>query len=835
MPDPIPDPSAAAGLSSRQATERLARFGPNELPDTRPSLLRNALAKLWAPVPWMLELAVLLELWLGKHVEAALIAALIVFNAVVALVQEGRARNALAALRSRLALNATVRRDGTWATLPARQLVPGDRVKLSLGDVVPADCLLQAGQVLLDQSMLTGESVPVEAGPGASAWAGALVRRGQAEALVNATGARTRFGRTAQLVGSAHVMGTQQHAVLQVVRNLALFNGTVIALLGLYAWQRGLALVEIEPLVLTAMLASIPIALPATFTLAAALAAHALAERGVLATRLSALDEAGTLDVLCSDKTGTLTLNALQVARIVPASGLDAAQLLTLAALASSDGGSDPVDAAVRAAWTAAAGPSLPQRLAFEPFDPATRQARALYRDATGQEASVAKGAYATLAGAATPDAELQAQAQALEREGLRVLAVATGAAPALRLAGLVALGDPPRPDAAALVQRLREHGVQVLMVTGDAPGTAAAVAHAVGIGGTLWSPGPDATPPAGHAVYAGVLPEDKFHLVRALQQAGHTVGMCGDGANDAPALHQAHMGIAVAQATDVAKAAAGLVLTTPGLSGVMAAIEEGRQTFRRVQTYALNSIIKKVATVLFIALGFVMTGNAILTPLLMIIYLVAGDFLSMAIATDRVQAARTPNVWRIDALTGVAVVLGLAQLGFACALLAWGAFSLRLEAGRLQTLAFLTLVLAGQATIYAIRTRGSLWQTRPSAWLVGASLLDVAVGVTVAASGWFSAALPGRVIAGVLGAALLLTPSSRHCARWRRAGCDWADSRSPAPGRFSFRCPRRRLSAASATGAGRAPHPRQRRRRSAWQSARPGSPCWCSRPAFPA
>lgn len=760
MTPPDPDPAPTAGLSSAQAAQRLAESGPNELPDTRPSLLRNALGKLWAPVPWMLELAVLLELWLGKHVEAALIATLIAFNAIVALVQEGRARNALAALRSRLALNASVRRDGAWATLPARALVAGDRVKLSLGDVVPADCRVQAGQVLLDQSMLTGESVPADAGPGADAWSGALVRRGQAEAVVTATGARTRFGRTAALVGSAHVMGTQQRAVLQVVRNLAVFNGTTIVLLALYAWQRGLALIEIEPLVLTAMLASIPIALPATFTLAAALAAHALAARGVLATRLSALDEAGTMDVLCSDKTGTLTRNALQVARVVPTGGLDAAQLLTLAALASSDGGSDPVDAAVRAAWAGAGGTTLPPRLAFEPFDPTTRQARARWRDASGHEAIVAKGAYATLAAAAAPDATLRARAQALEREGLRVLAVATGAAPPLRLAGLIALGDPPRADAAALVQRLQQHGVQVLMVTGDAAQTAAAVAGAVGIAGTLWSPGADATaPPPGHAVYAGVLPETKFALVRALQQAGHTVGMCGDGANDAPALRQAHMGIAVAQATDVAKAAAGLVLTTPGLAGVMAAIEEGRQTFRRVQTYALNSIIKKVATVLFIALGFVLTGHAILTPLLMIVYLLAGDFLSMAIATDRVQAARTPNVWRIDALTGVAVGLGLAQLGFACALLAWGAFGLRLAAAQLQTLAFLTLVLASQATIYAIRTRGSLWQTRPSAWLIGASLLDVALGVAVAASGWVSAPLPWRVIAGVLAAALLLAP----------------------------------------------------------------------------
>ena len=317
------------------------------MPDTASSAAPGV-EKFWAPVPWMLEAAIVLEVALGNYIEAAIIAGLLVFNAALGLFQESRAQATLAALKSRLALNASVRRDGGWKTVPAAELVPGDVVKLSLGGVVAADVRLTAGEVLLDQSMLTGESVPIEAGAGVQTYAGALVRRGEAVAEVTATGARTKFGRTAELVRTAHVVSSQQKAVLRVVRNLAAFNGVVIVMLVAYACFLTMPLAEIIPLVLTAILASIPVALPATFTLASALGARALAKRGVLPTRLSAVDEAATMDVLCADKTGTLTRNALTVTTVHPMPGFDEAHVLALAALASSDGGQDPVDAAIR-------------------------------------------------------------------------------------------------------------------------------------------------------------------------------------------------------------------------------------------------------------------------------------------------------------------------------------------------------------------------------------------------------------------------------------------------------------------------------------------------------
>ncbi len=745
------------GLTSDEARRRLASFGPNAMPDTSEHPLRMALEKFWAPVPWMLEAAIVLDLVLGKYVEAAIIAGLLVFNAALGLFQESRAQATLAALKSRLALNASVRRDGAWKTIPAAGLVPGDVVKLSLGGVVAADVRLTAGEVLLDQSMLTGESVPIEAGAGVQTYAGALVRRGEAVAEVTATGARTKFGRTAELVRIAHVVSSQQKAVLRVVRNLAAFNGVVIVVLVAYAFFLKMTLAEVVPLVLTAVLASIPVALPATFTLAAALGARALAKRGVLPTRLSAVDEAASMNVLCADKTGTLTRNALTVTTVRPMPGFDVPHVLTLAALASADGGQDPVDGAIRSAALGNAVSDAPKIIKFVPFDPATKMSEATVADPGGGTQRVVKGAFAVITGLAQPSPTAAAAANELEGKGFRVLAVAAGTPNAIKLVGLIALSDPPRSDSAALVTELRGLGVRTVMVTGDAPVTAAIVAKAVGLGGSICPPGPipDAVHPEQFAVFAGVLPEDKYKLVKAFQMAGHTVGMCGDGANDAPALRQAQMGIAVSTATDVAKSAAGMVLTEPGLAGIVAAVKEGRVTFQRILTYTLNAIIKKVVTVLFLVLGLIMTGHAILTPLLMVIVMVTGDFLSMSLTTDSVRPSPMPNTWRIGNLTIAGVVLGICLLAFCTGVLAFGRFWINLGTGALQTLAFVVLVFGGQATIYAIRERRHLWGSCPSLWLAVSSVTDITIASTLAVSGIVMTPLPALVVIGALAAAI--------------------------------------------------------------------------------
>jgi H+-transporting ATPase len=744
------------GLTGDEARRRLKKFGPNAMPDISAHPLRMALAKFWAPVPWMLEAAIVLQIVLGDYVEAGVIAALLVFNAALGLFQESRAQATLAALKSRLALSASVRRDGAWKIVPAAELVPGDVVKLSLGGVVAADVHLFAGEVLLDQSMLTGESVPIEAGAGVQTYAGALVRRGEALAEVTATGVRTKFGRTAELVRTAHVVSSQQKAVLRVVRNLAVFNGVIIVLLVAYAHFLKMPLPEIIPLVLTAVLASIPVALPATFTLASALGARALARLDVLPTRLSAVDEAASMDVLCADKTGTLTRNELTVTAVRPMPGFDPPHVLALAALASADGGQDPVDAAIRAAAGDKPVSDAPKLVKFVPFDPVAKMSEATATDPTGSAQRIVKGAFAVVAGLAQPSPTAAATAKELEGQGFRLLAVAAGTPTAMKLAGLIALSDPPRADSAALVTELRQLGVRTVMVTGDAAATAAIVAHAVGLGGATCPPGPipDKVHPDTFAVFAGVLPEDKYKLVKAFQKGGHVVGMCGDGANDAPALRQAQIGIAVSTATDVAKSAAGMVLTKPGLVGIVAAVKEGRETFQRILSYTLNSITKKIAQVLFLAAGLIMIGHAILTPLLMVLIMITGDFLGMSLTTDNVRPSPIPKAWNIGNLTIAGATMGIGELIFCTCVLAFGAYGMAFDTGTLRTLAFVVIVFGNQATTYTNRERRHLWSSCPSNWLIVSSVADILIASCLSIAGIAMAPLPAVVVGGTLAAA---------------------------------------------------------------------------------
>lgn len=757
-PTAPPAQTASAGLTSDEASKRLQKDGRNAIPDTSAHPLRDVLGKFWAPVPWLLEFAIVLQVVLHKYLEAAVIAGLLIFNAALAYFQEGRAQATLAALKHRLALNASVRRDGAWKMIPAAQVVCGDLIKLSLGGVVAADARLLDGSVQLDQSMLTGESLPVEAGGGFDTYAGALVGRGEATAQVTATGVRTKFGRTAELVRTAHVVSSQQKAVLNIVRNLAYFNAVVIVLIGTYAYFHSMSWSEIVPLLLTSVLAAIPVALPATFTLAAALGAQSLAKLGVLPTRLSAVDEAGTMDVLCSDKTGTLTANQLSVTSVKPMDDFDKAQVLGLAALASSDGGQDSVDTAIRSAASLKAMSDAPKVTNFVPFDPAKKISEATVTDAKGELQQIMKGACSAVSSLAAPAPTAALIADGLEKQGFRVLAVAAGPNGSVKIVGFIALSDPPRTDSVSLISELKGLGVRTVMVTGDAPETAKIIARDVGLDGPVCPAGavPDMVKPGDFAIFASILPEGKFNLVKAFQKSGHTVGMCGDGANDAPALRQAQIGIAVSTATDVAKSAAGMVLTEAGLGGIVAAIKEGRVTFQRILTYTLNSVIKKIVQVLLLAIGLILTGHAILTPMLMVIVMITGDFLAMSLTTDRVRPSTMPNAWNVGRITGVAVLLGLCFLAFCVGIVAFGKFEVRLGIEALRTLSVVAIVYGSQATIYALRARRHMWGLRPTVWLVLSTIADVAIITVLASRGIAMAPLSLPILGCEFAAALL-------------------------------------------------------------------------------
>lgn len=723
-----------SGLSSAEAAHRLREFGSNQISEIRQSLFERLTARLWAPLPWMLEATILLEILLDHILQAILISVLLLFNAFLGVTQESKARAAVTALTQKLALSANVERDGVWQTVPADRLVPGDLVKLPLGSIVPADIRIGSGQVSVDESMLTGESLAADRSVDDVVFAGAQIRRGEATGVVVATAERTAFGKTASLVAHAEGASSEEHVVLAVVRDLALVNGAIVLGMLIYAHRIGLDVSESVPLLLTAMLASVPVALPATFTLAAALSARRLVRQSVLPTRLAAVNEAATMTVLCSDKTGTLTVNALAVSHVLGFRGYDGNKVVALAAAASSDGG-DPVDRAIRDA-ARARGLDVPSAVAFTPFDPTTKTSTATLTDGS----IVRKGAVHALADAPLSLVEGKARAQ-LAGDGCRILGVQHAGV----LVGMIGMADPPRPDAAPLINSLERLGIRVVMVTGDAPETALTIARSVGIQGRLCDAEtfPTLRAAGDYGVFAGLYPEQKLQLVQLFQKAGHVVGMCGDGVNDAPALRQAQMGIAVSTATDVAKAAAGLVLTEPGLSGIVRAIGEGRATFQRIRTYTLSMVARKILFVLYLAFGLVITRHAVLTPLLMVLLLIVNDFLTMAITTDRAQETARPNRWRVASIMAEGGAYGLSTLAFALGVLGLSLSVSQLAMRQIQTLSFVMLMLVVQAVIYVARTSGALWSAPPSGWLAAATAATVAIGLILAAAGILMPSIP--------------------------------------------------------------------------------------------
>lgn len=749
------------GLTTAEAQARLKQHGPNAVVEEKAHPLRQFLKRFWSPIPWLLEATIIIQLFLGEHIEAAVIAGVLVLNAGLSLLQESRAQKALALLRRQLQVTARVRRDGEWTTVPAEALVPGDVIHLRQGGIVPADVKLTDGSLLVDQSALTGESAAVLVASGKTAFSGALVRGGEATGEVTATGARTFFGKTAELVRTAGSANRQEHEIVGVVKNLFVINAALAVVVVGYAHHAGMSLEFVLPLLLTILLASIPVALPATFTFAAALGSLELSRRGVLITRLSALHDIASMTVLCTDKTGTLTRNEATVETLWAAPGFSATDVLRAAAQASDPAGQDPVDGAiVKAARERGWSAGEAERIAFTPFDPTTKRAEAVYREATGSRRYV-KGAPAVVAQmAGVAETLWKPQAEAMSARGQRVLAVAAGDESAVDLVGLVGLEDAVREDSKAVVSAIQNAGVRVVMVTGDNALTARHVAELVGISGGLCSPEKlhgdlrDDTLDCG--VFAGVFPEDKYRLVRGFQRRGAVVGMSGDGVNDAPALRQAEAGVAVANATDVAKAAAAMVLLRPGLGDVLPAIQTSRRVFQRIITYTLAMLTKKIEMMALLVVGFLLTGHKPLTPLLMVLILFLNDFLTMSLSTDRMGFASQPNRWNTRAILLAASVLAAGKLGFSLGVFIYGNYVLHLEPALLQALTFATLIFSSQAGIYLLRERGHFWQSCPSGFLMASSALGLGVTVFLALRGLFMPALPPGLLLAVFGAGLV-------------------------------------------------------------------------------
>jgi H+-transporting ATPase len=757
----LSNPTTLTGLSTQEAQQRLQTYGPNAVPEEHPHRWLIFLHKMGGPVPWMLELATILEMVMGKYVNAVVTMVLVLLNATLSFIQENRAQNALALLRQRLTIQSRVMRDGRWQLIPAQDLVPGDLIRVRVGDMVPADVRLLGGELSADQSALTGESLSVDIGPGATAYAGSTVQRGEAAGEVSATGQHTYFGHTAELVHTAKTVSHLESIIANIVKYLVAMNLILVAAILIYGVTTSLQWSLLLPFILILLVASVPVALPATFTLATALGSLELSRRGVVVTRLSAITESAGMDVLCSDKTGTITKNQLALADSHAYPPYTQEELLRLAALVSDDATQDPIDLAIlQGAADRQISVDMAQRVDFTPFDPMTKRTEALVRQ-NGHDLRVVKGfpqaVMAMTANGVDPTPDLDS----LAAGGYRVLAVAAGQNGDLRLAGLVALQDPPRDDSKTVVQRLRDLGVRVLMITGDSLATAQAIARQVGITGEACSA--DAVHQGRHdstecEVFAGVFPEDKFQLVKNLQQAGHVVGMTGDGVNDAPALKQAEVGVAVANATDVAKAAASLVLTNPGLSDMLAAVEVGRRIYQRMLTYTLNKIVKTFQIGLFLSLGLLLFGDFVTRPRLILLLLFANDFVTMSLATDRVSFSPHPDRWNIRSLVVSALVVASAWLVFSFGTFLVGRDVLNLDLGQLRTLVFLMLVFSGQANVYLVRERRHLWSSRPSRWLMLGTTFDVIAVSLLATQGILMVGIQPALVGGILLATVLYT-----------------------------------------------------------------------------
>jgi plasma-membrane proton-efflux P-type ATPase len=750
--------NADSGLSRAEVEVRRKEHGYNEVPEKKGHPVRKVLGKFWGISAWMLELIIVLSAVLGKYSDLVLVSALLVINAGLSLVQEHRAAGVVAALRKRLQVNARVQRDSSWLVVPARELVPGDIIRVRPGDIIPADVKLLTGAATVDQSALTGESKDADKAPGEMLSSGSIVRRGEANGVVILTGAKTYFGRTTQLVQQARPKLHIEAVVSKVVRWLFLIVGTLLGVVVVLSLIRGAPLLEMIPLMLVLMMSAVPVALPVMFTVSTAVGSKELAKRGVLVTRLSASEDAATMDVLCVDKTGTITMNQLAVAGVTPLGHATEADVLFAGSLASQEANQDPIDLAFLAAARVRKvfdHQTKVTPVSFAPFDAKTRRTEAVVEQ-NGQRLRVMKGAVRTLAEACglPPPAitELEARASESAAKGYRTLAVARGPATgAPVLVGLVALFDPPRPDAKQLIEALRERGVAVKMLTGDALAVASEIARGVGLpnirrmadlkAASAQAAGKTADLFGGADGFAEVYPEDKYVVVKNLQAAGHVTGMTGDGVNDAPALRQAEVGIAVSTATDVAKGAASVVLTEPGLTNIVALVEQGRTIYQRILTWIINKISRTILKAAFVAIAYVVTGKFVVSAFAMLLLTFMTDFAKIALATDRVRPSKKPETWNIGGFVVVSVVLGLIMLGETLLLLwlGWRRFGLASDPNALYTFSFLMLLYFGMFSVVSARERRAFWSTMPGRTLLAALATEAFVGTALTRVG-----LPG-------------------------------------------------------------------------------------------
>jgi H+-transporting ATPase len=773
---------SAIGLTTAEARKRLTRYGENTIRQERVSAWRKLLAFFWGPIPWMIEIAAIISAAALRWEDFAIIASLLFINASVGFWEEHKADNAIEALKHRLAPLARVLRDGTWQDIPAQDLVPGDLVFLRLGNIVPADAELVDGDYLsVDQAALTGESLPADKKPGDTAYSGSVVRQGEMKAVVSATGMATYFGRTARLVETAETRSHFQRAVLRIGNFLILTTLALVALVILVALFRGHPLIETLLFALILTVAAIPVALPAVMSVTLAVGASTLARMQAIVSRLVAIEEMAGMDVLCTDKTGTLTKNELTLGAPVLIDAKDTDELVTAAALACERESPDAIDAAILKELQDGRHLDDYEVVQFEPFDPVRKRAEAKLRRGA-QRLHVAKGAPQAILALTTSEGDLlkrvHDETDALAARGYRTLGVAsTDDDGGWRFLGLLPLFDPPRDDSAETIKTAGTMGLRVRMVTGDHVAIARETAGKLGLQTNIVSAREvfehDTSDGDGARIeaaggFAEVFPEHKFKIVRALQRAGHIVGMTGDGVNDAPALKQADIGIAVSGATDAARAAADLVLTAPGLSVIAMAVEEARRIFERMRSYAVFRVAETIRVLGFIALAIVIFDFYPVTPIMLVLLAILNDFPIMMIAYDNVRVEKQPVRWDMLEALAVALVAGIMGV-IATFILFWTARDyLHFPPGQIQTIIFLKLLVAGHLTIYITRSRSWFWARPWPNWrLFVTTEATQVLGTLAAVYGWLLEPIGWEHALLVWGYALLWFPLNNAARVW--------------------------------------------------------------------
>jgi len=747
--------SSPDGLSQAEAQKRLTQYGPNEIEEKRTSPFLKFLTYFWGPIPWMIEAAVILSAVARHWPDFSIILLLLLANAVVGFWEEHQAGNAIAALKATLAIKARVKRDGKWTTPEARDLVPGDVIRVRLGDIVPADArLLEGDPVEVDQSALTGESLPATRTPGEAVFSGSIIRQGEIGALVYATGANTYFGKTAQLVQEAHTVSHFQRAVLKIGNYLIILAVALVAVIIAVALFRGDPMLTTLQFALVLTVAAIPVAMPTVLSVTMAVGARLLAKKEAIVTRLAAIEELAGVDVLCSDKTGTLTQNQLTLGDPFSVDGIPADQVILNAALASRAENQDTIDLAVLGGLQNDQALKDYQVLHFQPFDPVHKRTEATVKGTDGKEFKVTKGAPQVILELSGNSGQVKPAIEKAVNEfaarGFRSLGVARADAQGpWRFLGVLPLFDPPREEAKSTIATARQMGVGVKMVTGDQVAIARETARKLGLGSNIL----DATgfgdtkhqetAQLAESIeeadgFAQVFPEHKFHIVDVLQQRGHIVGMTGDGVNDAPALKKADCGIAVSGATDAARAAASIVLMTSGLSVIIDAMKESRNIFQRMNSYAIYRIAETLRVLLFMTLAILIFNFYPLTAVMIVMLALLNDGAILSIAYDNVHYEDKPEAWNMRMVLGVATVLGIIGPVAAFGLFYLGDRVYHLDRAHIQTLMYLMLSVAGHLTIFLTRTRGLFWSIRPARTLLLAVFGTQLVATLIAVYGLF-------------------------------------------------------------------------------------------------